>query len=105
MAVFVESQIADAQFGFGCRRDRRCAANQTSQAGHNFFQAEWFGHVVIAASRQACHAIFHGVLRGQEQHRNIGLGVAQSGEDIETRHIGEHHVEDNRIGPKLAGRA
>ena len=70
MAVFVRVRSPTCWFDSMPSRPSLCG--EPNLAGHNFFQAEWFGS--IAASRQARHAIFHGVpaVRNSTQEHWVG---------------------------------
>ena len=57
---------------------------------------------VVAARGEPGDTVLDGVLGGQEQHGHVGQFAAQPAEDGQAVHVGQHHVQDDGVGPELA---
>jgi hypothetical protein len=67
-------------------------------AGHQLFDAERLGDVVVTADGQAVHLVFGGVLRGEEDDRHFMAAGIQAFEHLHAVDVGEHDVEDHKRG-------
>ena len=102
--ILVELQIGEPQ-RLRPRRDRARAAQDHPQPCHQFLQAERLGHVVLATDRQPADLVGRVVPRRQEQDRHLGALRRQPPGDVEPLHVGQHHVEHDRVRTPVSGLA
>ncbi|MNZ88621.1 hypothetical protein D3C78_1075160 [compost metagenome] len=70
---------------------------QRTYARLQLCQVERLDQVVVGAGIQAGDAVFGGIARGQDQHRQIGTAVTQAPEHFETVHAWQAKVEHRQI--------
>jgi hypothetical protein len=104
VTVFVQHQVAHDELCAAVHGRDTGAPQEGAQAQYHLFDAERLGDVVVAARRQPGDAVFHGILGRQKQNRQLRVFFAQLVQDVETAHVGQHHVEDDDIGPVRPGR-
>jgi hypothetical protein len=73
------------------------------QPDDDLLQAERLDHVVVAAGGQPGDAILDGVLRGQEQHRQVGCVGPQPAQHLQAAQVRQHDVEHRKVRPELSG--
>ena len=98
--------IADL-LGAGVQADTRvldqrlCAPGTAPQertyAGFQFRQVKRLDQVIIGPGIQAGNAVFGGIPRGKDQHRQIGATVTQTPQYFETVHAWQAKVEHRQI--------
>jgi hypothetical protein len=104
--VLVEGEVADDEHRVVLLlRDEHGAAHQGAQPGDDLLEAERLGDVVVAARGEAGDAVLDGVAGGEEQDRDAVVVLAHPAQHLEAVHVGQHHVERDRVGLELAGRA
>ena len=79
--------------------------HQGPQPRDDLLQAERLGDVVVASGGQAGHPVLHGVAGGEEQDGYVGVLAAHPPEHLHAVEVGEHHVEDDGVGPEVLGGA
>ena len=77
---------------------------QPAQPGQDFFQAVGLGDVVVAARGDAGDTVLDGVTGGQKQHAHAGCLAPKGPQDVQAVKVGQHPVQDHRIGPEITGR-
>ena len=70
---------------------------QGPDPGDQFLILKRFGKIIIDAGIQALNPVFGSAQCGQHQHRDGKASGAQFGNDIDSRHIGKHPVENDEI--------
>ena len=87
------------------RRGLLCAGppHQRAQPGDQLLEGERLGDVVVAAGGQAGDPVLDGVAGGQEHDGYVGVGGAHPAQHLEAVEVGQHHVEDDGVGPELLG--
>src|SRR6478609_4916540 len=105
VAVLVESQVTDDEHGVGGRHGDRRATHERSDAGDDLLEGERLGDVVVAAGGQTRDAVLDGVLGGEEEDGHVAVVGTHAPEHLEPVEVGKHHVEHDRVGVELTGRA
>ena len=99
-------------FGIGGVFDQRLgapgtAAQQGAQACLEFGEIERFDQIVIGTGVQPGDAVFSGIARGEDQHRQGGQALAQAaqhGQAVDQRQAEvEHHAVETLQGQQLQG--
>jgi hypothetical protein len=68
-------------------------------------EMERLGDVVVPAHGQSRHFVLAGVLRGQEDHRDVVPVPAQPPHDLESVEVRQHDVENEQVERAGAGEA
>src|SRR5690606_18538622 len=83
----------------GLQGFRGPAAQQGSDAGHQFRQAERFGHVIVRSGVQAHDEINLIGAGGEHQHRQAAALGSQPPADLQAVHSREAQIEHQKIDP------
>ncbi|ELP47739.1 transcriptional regulator [Mycobacterium avium subsp. paratuberculosis S5] len=103
VGFLVEFDVGESQSGAAWFGPALTGAPQDDpQPGDHLFQAERFGHVVVAAQGQPGDLVLQGISRRQEQRGRVDAVGAQPAQHPEPVHAGHHHVQDHRVGTGLA---
>ena len=97
--ILVHHEIGVGQVAMVGRR--ACPAQHGADPGHEFGETKGLGQVVVTADRQAGHPVLRSITRRQEHHRDPPPGGPEAAGDLETGHVGEHHVENDEVGLAL----
>ena len=54
--------------------------------------------VVVGAELQAEHLVGLLAAGGEDQHRHVGVDLAQAAQHLEAVHAGQHDVEQDQVG-------
>ncbi|MCY1545055.1 hypothetical protein D9M68_809760 [compost metagenome] len=73
------------------------AADQRDQARFEFAQLEGFGEEVVGPAMQAGHALHERVARGEDEHGQALVGLAQVGQHVVPAQTRQTQVEDQRV--------
>ena len=73
------------------------------QSDHNLFHREGLGHVVIRTGGKALDTVVDRVLSSQEEAGNLGVELADTGEQFQTVEAGHHNVQHEHVGSPIAG--
>jgi hypothetical protein len=73
--------------------------------GGQLLKPERLGHVVVAADGEPGDLVVLGVLRGQEDHRDLVSVPAQPADYLEPVDVGQHHVQDEQVEGAVPGQA
>ena len=80
------------------RRNRLVGGSETrSDARQQFREAERLRHVVVSPRVQVGHAIGDRVLRGEDDHRHNASRLAQSNENLLSRHGRQDEIQDDQV--------
>ena len=74
------------------------SSHNCRDARHNFIQAKWLSHIVIAADSEPRDLILGVIARGQEQNRDFNAHSSDFFGDTEPGNIWKHHVEQHYVG-------
>ena len=88
----VEHQRADAQDGI-----RPAATQLDAHTGHELVERERLGDVVRRSQLEAAELDVELRAPGQDEHGQVGTGVAQALEHRQPAEAGQHEVEDDQI--------
>ena len=80
------------------------AAQQGLQSGQQLGQVEGLDHVVVSAGLQPGDPVFQRVARGQQQHRQGRLALAQMAQHAETVEQRQADVEHRDVEGLLCSR-
>ncbi|MNN00766.1 hypothetical protein D3C81_1133680 [compost metagenome] len=72
------------------------APDQRAGARFQLSQGEGLGEVVVGAEVQAAHAVFHGTMRSQDQHRHRVAPLAQAPQHFQAVQAGQADIEDGQ---------
>ncbi len=72
------------------------APDQRAGARFQLGQGEGLGEVVVGTEVQAAHAVFHGAMRGQDQHRHRVAPLAQAPQHFQAVQAGQADIEDGQ---------
>ncbi len=75
------------------------ASQDGPDAGHQLARLEGLGDVVVGTHLQAGHAVDDVVASGEHDHGAVDAVGAQLSQDLEAGATGQHHVEDEHVGP------
>ena len=89
-------EITELQKGGGGLRLGAAAPQQGLDAGQQFRERKRLDQVVVGTVAQTTHAILDLVARREHQHRHVP-GLAQRGQDAETVHAGQHHIQQDQV--------
>src|SRR6185312_11645424 len=73
------------------------APQQGADAGAQLTEAEGLDDVIVGAEIEAAHPVLDPSLGGEQEHREVGLFLAQVGKNIEAVAAGEVDVEHQQI--------
>jgi len=73
------------------------ASDERADAREQLGDREGLREVVVGAGVQAGHTVGDRVARGQHQDRAPPAGITQAAAHGEPVHLGQHHVEDDRV--------
>ena len=73
------------------------------QTNHDLFHREGLSHVVISACGKALDTVINRILSGQEEAGNLGVELADTGEQFQTVEAGHHDVQHEHVGSPIAG--
>jgi hypothetical protein len=82
-------------------RPSRAPAQDRAQPRQKLARAERFRQVVVGAEFEADDAVGLLALGGEHQHRHVAEG-ADAPARLEAVYVGQHHVEDDRVGRAAA---
>src|SRR5919199_6360461 len=99
----VDIKIADLEnFAPGTRRSR-APLEVGVDAGYELLHTERLGYVVVGPGLEAPDLVHLGVLGGNHDDNYVPILLTDPLADPYPRLPGEHDVEQNKVGPKLAG--
>src|SRR5438093_1377857 len=78
------------------------AAEHGRHPGEQLAQGERLRDVVIGTQLQPNHLVHLALLRGHHDARHVAL-LAEDPADLEPAQLGKHQVEEDQIGPRVAG--
>ena len=92
----------DAEWGVGGRAGRRSGIGSTTQqrldAGEEFPDPEWLGHVVVGTRVEPDDLVHFLSLGGEHQDGGADAGLAEDPADLEPVDLGEHDVQEDEAG-------
>src|SRR5688500_16424611 len=99
MSRTIDGYVADVEYVL--LSAWRCGAPKNRlYPQHHLGRTEWFGQIVIGAQRQSADTVGLFASSGQHEHRHVSgrLVAAQPFQNVESRHPGQHQVEDEKRG-------
>ncbi len=75
------------------------AADERDQARFELGHVEGLGQEIVGAAVQAAHPLHERVARGEDEHRQALIGLAQVGQDVVPAQARQAQVEDERVVP------
>ena len=102
--VVVELEVAEAEDALAAARVAE-APQDRADAGEQLLDREGLGDVVVAAEGEAADLVLGRVAGGEEEDRGLVGALAHPPGDLEAVEVGQHHVEQDEVGPELADRA
>ena len=103
IAVWMESTLGFLLGGLGAghRRDARLAFGAAQHGAHPFQQqalGEGLADIIVGTGIQAHQLVDLFVLAGEEDHRQIGIGLAQAAQQLQPVHARHLDVQDGEVG-------
>ena len=91
----VHGQVAHRQ----ARRLRgvRRAADERLDARQQFGEGERLCQIIVAAGLQAPHAVIHGGLGAEDQHRDVDVLGAELLDEAQAVELGQHDIHDGGV--------
>src|ERR1700694_2327023 len=82
---------------------RRGPGHHGAQSRDELLGDEWLGHVVVRAREQVLHLVLERVADGEKDdgYQTRAKVVAKLGHDLVARHVAEHQVEQDDVGPPV----
>jgi hypothetical protein len=101
--VLIERDVREGQHWV--IRDRPGAAQDGADPRAQLIEMERLGDVVVPAHGETRDLVLAGVLRGQEDHRDVVQVPAQPLNDLESVEVRQHDIENEQVERAGAGEA
>src|SRR5262249_52973263 len=88
------------QFGVAAMRS---AANERTHAGKKLGQDKRLGQIVVSASIQAFHTLFHQATGGEHHNRSLNFLLAQLPANVDAAHARQADVQKDSVVGDIAG--
>jgi hypothetical protein len=104
--VLVQDQVADHELRArpARRRDSR-PAHQPTKSGQQLLHRERLGDVVVRAGGDPGDAVLDRVASGEEQDAHGRVRLSKMSQHVQSRHVGQPHVQHDDVGRSGPGRA
>ena len=100
--VLVQHQIADDQLSI-INGGNTGALHQAVQTDHDLFHGEGLSHVVVRTGGKAFNTVINRILSGQKEAGNLGVELADTGEQLQAVKAGHHNIQHEHVGAPIAG--
>src|SRR5215470_14835150 len=102
MTLHVHREVAKLQPSLPTPHPRAGAAQNRSNAGHEFPGTEGLRYVVVRAKTEAEQLVVFGCPGRQHNYWDLGL-VSQKATDLQSCYAGQHKVQHHEVGRSCAG--